>query len=143
MSVQLLGPLDAYLAPVVESVLAVLVVVNLATRHLAHRRNVRQADEEPEAISRFLPHEAANVLLLLVGLYFLTLEPHAGMVLSTLVLGMIVADVFEFESRKVEARRGLDLDRPKAAIGASVLVVLYVGFLTLFAYVEPFWDAIV
>jgi len=54
------------------------------------------------------------------------------MVMSVLVVGMVITDFFEFESRKVEARRDLPLDRPKAAIGAWVLALLYVLFQVAF-----------
>ncbi len=49
----------------------------------------------------------------------MTLHHHGGMVLSVLVLGAVITDFFEFESRKVEARRDIPLERPKGAIVAA------------------------
>jgi hypothetical protein len=85
----------------------------------------------------------ANVALILGSFYYMTLELHGGMVLSVLVLGMFVSDFFEFEARKVEARRDVPLEPPNSAIAASVLVLLYAGYQTLFFVIAPIWNAIV
>jgi hypothetical protein len=141
--VSVLGPVDA-LAPVVGPLLVGLVVLNLAARFLAHRSHVRQAREGgADAISRYPLHDASNVLLVLVTFYYTTLEPHGGVVLSMFVLGTVVADFFEFESRKVEARTGKDLERPKAALAGSVLTFGYALFQTVFFLVAPVWSSIV
>ena len=139
----LFGPLDAVLAPVVEFVVLGLVVVNLATRLAAHRAHVRQAEDDDERLSRHTVHELSNVLLLLVAFYYATLEVHAGVVLSVLVLATVLADFFEFEGRQLEHRQGWSLDRPKAAIAGSLLVLAYAMFQSLFFLVEPFWSAVV
>lgn len=137
----LLGPLDA-LGPYVEPVLVVLVAANLGTRLLADRNYRRQA-ERSDALSRYLPHEVSNVLLVLVAFYYATYEYHAGMVLSVLVVSLVVVDFFEFEARAVEVRQDRPLERPKAAIAGSVLVFGYILYTTLFFLVEPVWEALV
>ena len=143
-ALSLFGPVDGLLEPVIGFVLLGLVVVNMATRGLAFRSYRRQArDGGAEAISRYLPLEATNVALILGSFYYLTLEHHAGMVLSVLVLGMFVSDFFEFEARKVEARRDVPLEPPNSSIAASVLVLLYAGYVTLFFVVEPLWNAVI
>lgn len=143
-SVTIFGPLDTIVGPYIQWVLLGLVLVNLVTRGLAYRKHAAQAaDGGADAVSRFIPHEATNVALVVAAFYFGTLHPHAGIVMSTLVLGAFVTDFFEFEARKVEARRGLDLERPKAGIAASMLVLLYAAYQSLFYLVEPFWTAIV
>jgi hypothetical protein len=137
---ELFGPIDSILGShvteqvlVVEVVLLGLVLANMAARALAHNRHVRQADEGgAEAITRSPLHVLTNLLLVLGAFYFLTIHHHAGIVTSVLALGVVLTDVFEFESRKVEARRDLELDRPKAAVLSSVLVLLYVGYVTFF-----------
>lgn len=140
----LFGPVDGLLEPVIGFVLLGLVLVNIAVRGLAFRSYRTEArDGGAEAISRYLPLEATNVLLILGSFYYMTLEYHAGMVLSVLVLGMFVSDFFEFEARKVEARRDVPLEPPNSAIAASVLVLLYAGYQTLFFIIEPLWNAIV
>lgn len=138
---ELFGPIDAVLGAsvtsevlVVELVLLGLVVANMAARALAHRQHTSQAaDGDAEAVSRHPAHVATNLLLVLVAFYYLTVAHHAGFVASMIVLGLLITDVFEFESRKVEARRDLGLDRPKAAVTASLLALAYVGYVTFFS----------
>lgn len=141
----LLGPVDAVLEGVIEYVVFALVLVNLATRWLAYRDYSQQArsDDHDEEFDRYLAHEVSNVVLVLASFYLLTLHHHAGIVLSTLVLGLFITDFFEFEAREVELRRGEKLSSPKGAITASVLVFLYAGYLSLFFIIEPVWSAIV
>jgi len=142
-SVTLFGPIDTVVGPYIEYVILVLVLANIATRAMEYSQHVEQAREEAEAITRSAPRVATNALLVVSSFYYLTLHAHAGMVMSVLVLGMVVTDVFEFESRLVEARRDIEIERPKGAIAASVLVLLYAGFQSLFFLVAPVWDAIV
>lgn len=150
-TVNLFGPIDTILGAgvgvadvlVIEAVLLVLVLANFFTRMRAHAQHRSQASDGAEAVTRFLPHEVTNVLIVLGSLYYLTLEAHAGMVMSVLVLGMFLADFFEFEARKVEAREGRALDLPKGAITASVLVLAYAFYVSLFFVVKPVWTAIV
>jgi len=130
--VEIFGPLDA-LHSVIEPVLLVLVLANMATRFFAHNRHVKQYENGgADAISRFLPHESANVLLMLGSFYYLTVNHHGGMIMSMFVAGLLITDLFEFESRKVEARRELSLDRPKASLSLWTLSLLYLGFQLLF-----------
>lgn len=130
---------------VIPYVVMGLVLVNLLTRFLAHRTHVEQAKagDDDEELSRYLPHEATNVLLLVVSLAFMIVEPHGGMVMSVLVLGLFLTDFFEYESRRVEARNGLEVEQPKGALVAAGLVLLYAGFQSLFFLVQPIWNAIV
>ena len=139
--VDIFGPVDAILGVelgiaevlVIEALLLGLVILNFVTRRLAHGRHVKQArDEGAEAVSRFLPHEILNVLVLLASFYYMTVEYHGGIITSALVVGLVITDFFEFESRKVEARRDVALDRPKGSLTASLLVLAYVGYQTLF-----------
>jgi hypothetical protein len=143
VSVTLFPGLDAALGGVIEYVILVLVVVNFGTRLFAHRQHKAQAEEGADAMSRSIPHELSNVVLVVASLYYLTVHHHGGMVMSVLVLGLFITDFFEFESRKVEARRGIEIERPKGAIAASMLVLAYAGFQSLFFLVEPIWTAIV
>ena len=144
----LFGPVDALLGgneqPAILYVLVVLAVANVITRAISHRANVRQAREEgADAISQHPAHIASTILLILASYYFATIETHSGVVLSVLVVGMFVTDFFELEARRVEARNDRPIGRPNGAIAASVLVVLYAGYLGLFFVIEPLWSAIV
>jgi hypothetical protein len=139
-----LEPIEA-VGPYLPAVILVLVLANMATRALAHRTYRKQAaaSEDDEELSMYTPHNLTNLLLVLTSFAFLLVEPHGGMVMSVLVLGVFLTDVFEFESRKVEARNGLDFEQPKAAVAASLIALLYAGFQSLFQFVAPFWNAVV
>lgn len=140
--VNLFGPLDQ-LHGVIEEVILVLVLANFVTRFLAHRRHVKQyEDGGAEAISRYVPHVASNLLLVLASFYFLTVHHHAGIVMSVLVLGLFLTDFFEYESRKVEARREIPLERPKGALVASLFVFLYASYQALFWVLAGPWSAV-
>ncbi len=148
--VNLFGPIDSALgAPLVEGVLViealllVLVLANFLTRRQAYGRYRSQAEDGADAISRWPVHELSNLVLFVGSLYYMTLSHHPGLILSTLVAGLFVTDFFEFEARTVEARRDVPLDRPKGAIFASVLVLLYAGYQTIFVFLEPLWTSVV
>jgi len=143
-SVTFFGALDAVVGPYAEHVVLVLLLATFVTRKLAHDRYRRQAEDGgAEAISRHPAHVAATWLLVLASLYYLTLHHHSGVVLATLVLGLFLADFFEFEARKVEAREDRPLERPKGALTAAALTLLYAAYLSLFALVAPYWNAVV
>lgn len=143
-SVAIFGPLDTYLAPYIAYVMLVLVLANIATRAIEHRRIVRQArDGGAEAISRHPIQIASDLVLLLAAFYYMTVELHAGLIVTTVVVGLFLTDVFEFESRLVEARQDWEIERPKAAIGASLLALAYVSYQALFFVVRPLWESIV
>jgi len=141
----LLGPVDTIFADIIEYVVFALVLVNMGTRWWAYRDYRKQArsDDHDEELSRNWVHEASNVALVLGSFYLLSLHHHAGIVLSTLVLGLFLTDFFEFEAKEVELRTDEELSSPKGAMTASFVVLLYAGYLSLFFVVEPFWDAIV
>jgi ABC-type xylose transport system permease subunit len=141
-SVTLFGPVDTLLAPVLVYVLLVLAVLNMAGRGLEHRQMRNQAEHGAEAISRHPLRVATNFLLVVGAFYFATVERHPGMVVSLLVLGVFLTDLFEFESRKVEARQGWDIERPWGAIAASVLVLSYLVFQIL-DRTFPFWELVI
>jgi len=129
----LLGPLDA-MGTNVTYVVLVLVLVNLLTRWRAHQRYTRQADEDDgaESVSRSMVQERTNALLVVAAFYMTTVSYHAGVVMSTLVVGLVLTDFFEFEARLVEARKGDPLDLPKGALAASTLVLLYAVWQVVF-----------
>jgi hypothetical protein len=137
-----LGSLDA-VAGILPYVALVLVLANMATRAISHRKHVQQAADGEDALSRFTPHTITNVALVLTSFAYMVVHPHGGMVLSVLVVSMFLADFFEFESRKVEARNEMTVEAPKGAITASVIVLLYAAYQSIFFVVAPVWNAIV
>lgn len=143
-SVALFGPLDTILEPYIAVVMLGLIVVNMATRTLEYDRQVEQVrDGGAEALERYPFRIATNFLLVVGAFYYLSVEPHAGLIVSVLVVAVVLADLFEFEARVVEARQEWDLDRPKAAIAASAVAFLYITYQALFFVVRPYWEVIV
>jgi hypothetical protein len=139
-------PIDALEAVggILPSVILVLVLLNMATRALGHRTHAKQAAEGgEEAVSRFVPHVVMNIVLILATFAYMVTHPHGGMVLTVLVVGMFLADFFEFEARKVEARNEMSVEPPKSAIGASLVVLLYAAYQSIFFIIAPVWNAIV
>lgn len=140
----LFGPIDSILHGRVEYVLLVLALANVAARAIAHKSTVRQAEQgDAEAITRHPALVATHVLLVLTAFYYTTLHYHGGVVISVLVLGMVLTDFFEFESRKVEARNELPIERPKAAMVTSLFVLGYAAYISLFFIVKPYWTQVV
>lgn len=140
----LFGPVDTVLEPVIGYVVLVLLLVNMGTRLYAHRKTVKQSrDADADDLSRPLLHVATNLLLLTATFYYLTLHHHAGIVLSSLVVGLVLTDYFEFDATLVQIREGREIEPPKASVGASVLVFLYIAYLTLFFLIKPFWNAVI
>lgn len=143
-SVTFFGPLDTLVGPYIEYVLLVLAVASMVTRQIQHKANAEQASSGDDTeLSRHPLHTAAMVALVVASFYYTTLHHHGGIVLSTLVLGAFISDVFEFEARRVEVREGHEFERPKGAIVASVLVLLYAGYQSVFTFIEPIWSAVV
>ncbi|MFC6961465.1 DUF7313 family protein [Halocatena marina] len=144
LSVLQLGSIETAIGPYLEYVLLAFVLMNLAARAIAHRSTVRQAKEgDAEAIKRHPALVATHVLLIVSVFYYTTLHFHSGVVLSVLVLGMVLTDFFEFEARKVEARQSLPIERPKGAIVASLFVLSYAAYLSVFFIIKPLWTKVV
>jgi uncharacterized protein involved in cysteine biosynthesis len=136
------GALDA-LEPYIAHVVLALVVVNMLTRIRAHSVHRNQVEDGVDELNRYLPHTLSTLALVLVAFVFLIVEPHGGMVMSVLAVGLLLTDFFEFESRQVEARNDMTFERPKGAVAASLLALLYAGYQSLFVFVEPLWNLVV
>ncbi|NIB98985.1 hypothetical protein [Halobacterium sp. R2-5] len=142
-SVTLFGPLDAILAPYIEYVVLLMVVLNFVSRRVAHAAHEQQAEDGADAISWHPFHAFTTWGLVLLSFYYLTLHHHSGMVLSILVLSTFIADFFEVEARKVEAREGYDLEAPKGALVAAAFTFLYAAYLSVFFLIKPYWAQVV
>ena len=145
---QFLVPIGALegVAPILPFVILAFAVANMVTRILQHGRHELQArdGDDDEALTRWFPHTLTTLGLVFSSLAFLIVEPHGGMVMSVLALTVFVSDFFEYESRRVEARsKSKDLQRPIAAIGASVFALLYASYQSLFFVIEPLWNAVI
>ena len=136
------GALEA-VAGLLPYAVLVLLLVNMVTRMVAHRRHQSAVEDGAESLSRVLAHEFTNVALVLASFAYLVVAPHSGTVTTVLVVGVVVSDFFEFEARNVEARNDLAFERPKAAVVASLVALLYVAYVSLFFLVKPYWSQIV
>ena len=150
LSPALLGPIDVLAEEVVggvtiiEFILLGLVTVNLAIRGLAHRNIITTArDQGADALSRSVALDVSNVLIVLGGFYYITVHVHGGVVFTVLAIGLLLTDFFEFESRIVEARTEVPLERPKAALVASSFVFLYIAYQSLFFIIRPIWELVI
>lgn len=142
--VTIIPVVDQFVAPYLPYILLVLVLLNLVARAREYGQHRDQADEGgADALTRNTVRLATNVLLVVGAAYYATVSYEAGIVLSVLVIGMVISDLFEFEARKVEARREIPIERPNGAIAASVLVLLYVAYNSLFFLVAPLWEVVV
>ena len=141
---QFLVPLGwlAAVGPALPYAILVMAVANLATRHLEYRQHVEQAADR-DSVDQYTPHAFTNVGLLLLSLLFTVSAPVSGTILSIVVITMVIADLFEFEARNVEARNDIRIEAPKSAIAASLLVLLYAGYYALFFLVSDVWNQIV
>jgi len=127
--------------PVLPFAILALALANVLTRHLAYTQHVDQA-QDSDAVDQYFPHTFTNVGLLLVCLLFTLHNITGGAILSVIVLTMVIADLFEFEARNVEARNGMTVERPKSAIATSALVLVWTAYYVLVAANLPFWDAV-
>jgi hypothetical protein len=136
--------IDAVLASAIPFIVLVLAMINAATRYIAHRQHVRQAEEHgAEGIERYQPHSVTNVLLVLATFYYILVDLHVGVILSTFALAMFISDFFEYEARLVEARTDRPLELPKAGLGASVFLLVYAGFIVLVTLLGQFWTPVI
>lgn len=127
--------------PMLPFAILVLALANVVTRHLAYSQHVEQAEERDD-VDQYVPHTFTNIGLLLVSLLFTLHNITGGAILSVIVLTMVIADLFEFEARNVEARNGMTVEKPKSAIATSALVLVWTAYYTLVAANLPFWEAI-
>ncbi len=127
--------------PVLPFAILVLALANMATRHLAHAQHVDQA-ESSDSVDRYLPHVFTNVGLVLLSSLFTLYQATGGVLLTTFAVTVLIADVFEFEARNLEARNDMTIERPKSAIVASSLVLLYAVYYVLTALNATFWSSL-
>jgi len=141
---QFLVPLGwlAAVGPALPYAILVMAIANLATRHVEYKRHVEQG-ADGDSVEQYTPHAFTNVGLLLLSLLFAVTAPVGGTILSIVVITMVIADLFEFEARNVEARNDMPIEAPKSAIVTSLLVVMYAAYYALFFLVSDLWNQVV
>jgi hypothetical protein len=136
-----LGWIEA-VGPVLPIAILVLAVANVVTRLLSHRHHEQLAAEGNDELERYGPHVFTNTGLVILGLLFTLYRPISGMIFMIPVIGLFVTDFFEYESREVEVRNDMELERPKAGIAISVLVIIYAAYYGLQFLYQPYLDLI-
>jgi len=125
--------------PVLPFAIFAMAVANLATRHFAHKRHVEQA-KVGDSVEQYGPHVFTNFGLVTLSFVFTLHAPTGGAILSILAVTLLLADLFEFESRNVEARNDMTLEAPKSSIATSGLVLLYAAYYAFFFVIADFWN---
>lgn len=138
-------PVDSLeaVADLIPHVILLLVLANMVTRMLAHRKHEREVEQGADSVGQYYPHLAVSLLLVLASFAYLVVHHHGGFIMTVLVIGTVISDFFEVEARNVEARNELELERPKGALVAWALLLLYAAFQSLFFLVAPYWNAVV
>jgi hypothetical protein len=129
--------------PIIPLAILTLAVANMGTRLLSHRKHKQQAvDNDADSLDRYTPHVFTTTGLVILGMLFTLYKPIGGMILMIPVIGLFITDFFEFESREVEARNDMEFERPKAALGVSVLLLIYAAYFGLQFLYAPYLDLI-
>ncbi|KDS90229.1 hypothetical protein FK85_18685 [Halorubrum saccharovorum] len=141
---QFLVPLGwlSEVGPMLPYAILVMAVANLATRHIAHRHHVEQGDDG-DSVDPYTPHAFTNIGLLLLTLLFVLAAPVSGTILAVIVITMLIADLFELEARNVEARNDMPIEAPKSSIAASLVLMVFVAYYSLFFLVSGIWNQFV
>lgn len=126
----------------VPIVILLIVVANMLTRYLSHKRHVRWAEEsdDDEKLRRYRPHVATNFLLVFATFLFMLYRPVSGLIFAFPVVALFISDFFEFEARRVEARNGMPIELPKSALATSAVVLVYALYYGLQFLWGPYTD---
>jgi hypothetical protein len=127
--------------PIIPLAILTLAIANMGTRLLSHRHHKQQAvDGDADSLDRYTPHVFTTTGIVILALLFTLYKPISGMILMIPVIGLFITDFFEFESREVEARNDMEFEQPKAALGVSVLLLIYAAYYGLPFLYEPYLD---
>jgi hypothetical protein len=129
------------IGPIIPIGILVLVVANIGTRILENRRQAYQAEND-EPLTRHPLNTITTMGIVTLGLLFVLYRPISGMIMMIAIFGLFVADVFEFEGRRVEADNGLEFEWPKATLGATGLTLIYAMYYALTPLYSPILDMI-
>ena len=129
------------IGPIVPIAILVLVVANIGARIVENRRQEWQAEHD-EPLTRHPANTFTTMGIVTLGLLFIVYRPISGMIMMIPILGLFIADVFEFEGRQVEADNGLEFEWPKATLLATGLTLIYAFYYALPPLYQPILDAI-
>ena len=125
--------------PSIPIAIFVLVIANIGTRIKENRMQARQA-KNGEEITRHPLNTFVTMGIVTLGLLFVVYRPTSGMILMLPIIGLFIADVFEFEGRRVEADNDLDFEWPKATLFSLGLALIYAAYYALAPLYGPYLD---
>ena len=125
--------------PIIPIAILVLIVANIGTRIKENRMQARQVEND-EAVSRHPLNTFVTMGIVTLGLLFMVYRPVSGMIMMVPILGLFIADVFEFEGRRVEADNDLDFEWPKATLFSLGLALIYASYYALAPLYGPYLD---
>ena len=125
--------------PSIPIAIFVLVIANIGTRIMENRMQARQA-KNGEEITRHPLNTFVTMGIVTLGLLFVVYRPTSGMILMLPIIGLFIADVFEFEGRRVEADNDLDFEWPKATLFSLGLALIYAAYYALAPLYGPYLD---
>ncbi len=127
--------------PIIPIAILVLVIANIGTRIKENRMQAQQAKNDEE-ITRHPLNTFVTMGIVTLGLLFVVYRPTSGMILMLPIIGLFIADVFEFEGRRVEADNDLDFEWPKATLFSLGLALIYAAYYALAPLYGPYLDLI-
>jgi len=127
--------------PIAPIAILVLIIANIGTRILENRRQAYQAEHD-EPLTRHPLNTFTTMGLVTMALLFVLYRPISGMIMIIPIVGLFIADVFEFEGRRVEADNDLEFEWPKATLLAAAITVIYAMYYALDPLYSPYLDLI-
>ncbi len=125
--------------PSIPIAILVLVIANIGTRIKENRMQAQQM-KNGEEITRHPLNTFVTMGIVTVGLLFVIYRPISGMILMLPIIGLFIADVFEFEGRRVEADNDLDFEWPKATLFSLGLAFIYATYYAMRPLYGPYLD---
>jgi len=128
--------------PIIPIAILVLVIANIGTRIKENRMQAKQA-EAGEEITRHPLNTVVTMGLVTLGLLFMVYRPVSGMIMMVPIIGLFIADVFEYEGRRVEADNDLEFEWPKATLFSLGLALIYASYYAMAPLYGPYVDLLI
>lgn len=129
------------IGPIVPIAILVLVIANIGARILENRKQAWQVEND-EPLTRHPLNTFTTMGIVVLGLLFTVYKPISGMIMMIPITGLFIADVFEFEGRRLEADNDLSFEWPKATLAATGLTLIYAMYYALDPLYAPYLDLI-
>jgi len=125
--------------PIIPIALLMLVIANIGTRIIENRMQASQI-EAGEEVTRHPLNTFVTMGIVTLGFLFIVYRPISGMIMMLPIIGLFIADIFEFEGRRVEADNDLQLEWPKATLFSLGLALIYASYYAMAPLYGPYVD---